>query len=49
MEINCRNLLHLTVTASFSENFLNIFSTDKVLSLDDLNDNVLELCEVIIF
>ncbi len=48
LEINRSNLLHLTMTASFSENFLNIFSTDKVFSLDDLNDNFLKLSEVII-
>ncbi len=46
--INCSNILHLTMTALFSENFLNIFSTDKVFSLDYLNDNVLELSEIII-
>ncbi len=48
LEINCSNLLHLTMTASLSENFLQIFSTDKVFSLDDLNDNFLELSEVIV-
>ncbi len=48
LEINCSNLLHLTMMASYSENFLNIFSTDKVFSLDDLNDNFLDLSEVII-
>ncbi len=46
--INCSNLLHFTMTASFSETFLKIFSTDKLFSLDDLNDNFLELSEVII-
>ncbi len=30
MEINCCNLLHLTMGASVSENFLEIFSTYKV-------------------
>ncbi len=48
LEINCSNLLHLMVMASFSENFLNIFSTDKVFSVDDLNDNFLDLSEVMI-
>ncbi len=47
--VNCSNLLHLTMTASFSETFLKIFSTDKLFSLDDLNDNFFELSEVIIF
>ncbi len=46
--INCSNLLHLTMSASFSETFLKIFSTDQLFSLDDLNDNFLELSEVII-
>ncbi len=46
--INCSNLLHLTMSASVSETFWKIFSTDKLFSLDDLNDNVLELFEVII-
>ncbi len=36
------------MTASFSETFLKIFSTDKLFSLDDLNDNFFELSEVII-
>ncbi len=34
------------MTVSFSENFLKIFSTDEVFSLDDLNDNFLEPFEV---
>ncbi len=46
--INCSNLLHLAMTASFGETFLKIFSTDKLFSLDDLNDNFFELSEVII-
>ncbi len=46
--INCSNLLHLTMTASFSETFWKIFFTDELFSLDDLNDNFLELSEVII-
>ncbi len=46
--INCSNLLHFSITASFSENFLKIFSTDKLFSLDDLNDNFLALSEVLI-
>ncbi len=45
--INCSNLLHLTMT-SFSETFLKVFSTDKLFSLGDLNDDCLELSEVII-
>ncbi len=46
--INCSNFLHLTMTASFSETVLKICSSDKSFSLDDLNDNFLELSEVII-
>ncbi len=46
--INCSNLLDLTMTVSFSETFLKMFSTDKLISLDDLNDNFLELPQVII-
>ncbi len=46
--INCSNLLHLTMTASFSETFLKIFSRDKLFSLDDLNDNFFELSEEIL-
>ncbi len=33
------NLLHLTMTASFSGDFLKFFSTGNVFNLDDLNDN----------
>ncbi len=46
--INCINLLHLTMTVSFSVTFLKIFSTDKLFSLDDLNNHFFELSEVII-
>ncbi len=46
--LGINHLLHLTMTASFSETFLKIFSTDKLFSLDDLNDNFFELSEVII-
>ncbi len=34
-DANCCNSLHVTMTASFSENVLKIFSTDRVFSLDD--------------